>query len=74
MRKYSDGSDYGARRQPGQTAAGKKKKKSLQQTGRVSLFGKDESSGIRGNITACTSNLRANERFGIDKGPDASDI
>lgn len=56
----------------------KKKKKSLRQTeeeaGRVSLFGKDESSGIRGNITVCTSNLRANERFGIDEGPDASDI
>lgn len=54
------------------------KKKSLRQmeeeAGRVSLFGKDESSGIRGNITVCTSNLRANERFGIDEGPDASDI
>lgn len=45
-----------------------------EEAGRVSLFGKDESSGIRGNITVCTSNLRANERFGIDEGPDASDI
>lgn len=43
-------------------------------SGRKRQDSKDESSGTRGTILHIVANLRDNERFGTDKGPDVCDI